>query len=50
MKKHKIKIKYKQEACDVVYAMEGWDRTDIGNAEMAEAMVRRKIITFEQKV
>ena len=38
------------QASDVVYAMEGWGETEIGNAEMAEAMIRRKIITFEQQV
>lgn len=41
---------YKMRHSDVAYAMEGWDRTDIGNAEMAEMMIHRKVITFEQKV
>lgn len=41
---------HKMRDCDVAYAMEGWDRTRIGNAEMAEIIIHRKIITFEQKV
>lgn len=36
--------------CDAVFAMEGWDKTDIGNCEMSEAIILRKTITFEQKV
>lgn len=34
--------------CDVVYAMEGYAKEDIGNKVMAEAMVLRKTIAFEQ--
>ena len=41
---------HKMKDCDVAYAMEGWDRTRVGNAEMAEMMIQRKIIAFEQKV
>lgn len=38
--------------CDMVYAMEGWDKTpsNTGDKEMAEAMVHRRTIVFEQKV
>ena len=38
----------KIELCDVVFAMEGYAKEDIGNAAMAEAMVLKKTITFEQ--
>lgn len=38
------------EYCDMVYAMEGWDKTNTGNKEMTAAMLNRKTITFEQKV
>lgn len=41
---------YKMRHCDMAYAMEGWDRTRVGNAEMAELMIHRKTITFEPKV
>lgn len=40
----------KIEQCDAVYAMEGWDKTDWGNAAMVEAMLLRKTIMFEQRV
>lgn len=40
----------KIEQCDAVYAMENWDKTVLGNAEMAQAMSLRKTIMFEQKV
>ena len=40
----------KIEQCDAVYAMENWDKTDQGNAAIAEAMLLRKTIMFEQKV
>ena len=36
--------------CDCIFAMEGWDKTPshTGDWEMAEAMKKRKTITFEQ--
>ncbi len=36
--------------CDAAYAMDEWSKTTIGNAEMAEMMLRRKTIYFEQQV
>ena len=44
--------KYAQKInlCDGVFAMEGYAKEDIGNQAMAEAMVLRKTIFFEQKV
>lgn len=39
----------KMKDCDAVYAMEGYDNTRTGNPEMAEAMILRKTIFFEQK-
>lgn len=41
---------HKIRDCEAAYAMEGWDKTDIGNAEMAELMIHRKTIMFEQQV
>lgn len=40
----------KMETCDAVYAMDGWDKTDQGNAAMADAMILRKTIMFEQRI
>ena len=36
--------------CDMVFAMDGWDKTikNTGDWEMAEAMKNRKTIVFEQ--
>lgn len=39
---------YKMRDCDVAYAMDGWSKSEIGNAEMAEMMICKKTITFEQ--
>lgn len=33
--------------CDVVCAMDGYAKTDLGNKAMAEAMLEKKIIIFE---
>lgn len=41
---------HKMRDCELAYAMDGWDRTRVGNAEMAEMFMHRKIIAFEQKV
>lgn len=35
------------DACEVVCAMDGYAKTDLGNKSMAEAMVQKKIIVFE---
>lgn len=39
---------HKIELCDAVFAMDGYAKEHIGNQAMAEAMLQKKIITFEQ--
>ena len=39
---------HKISMCDAVFAMDGYAKEDIGNQAMAEAMLLRKTITFEQ--
>ena len=40
----------KIELADMVYAMEGWDKSVTGNKAMSKAKILRKTIRFEQKV
>lgn len=39
---------HKMRDCDAVYAMNDWSKHEIGNAEMAELMIRKKTIVFEK--
>ena len=39
---------HKMRDCDAAFAMDGWSKTEIGNAEMAELMIHKKTIIFEQ--
>ena len=39
---------HKMRDCDAAYAMDGWSKTEIGNAEMVELMIHKKTIMFEQ--
>ena len=41
---------HKMRDCDVAYCMEGWDKHVMGNYELAEVIIHRKIIAFEQQV